>query len=220
VSILTIAYMEANKMKKQTGFTLVEIAIVMVIIGLLLGGVLKGQEMITNAKVKGIEADFNGVTAALYSYQDRYRALPGDDKKADRFGLNCSATPSECGDRNGKIGGDFNSGTDGDESRLFWLHLRNAGLVAGDTTTADGGQDQPLNKVGGIMGVSTGYTTVIIPSHFIGFTDIPQDIAQIIEAHGDNEKSDSGSILGTKNDGTTAAGDYKTDELYYLFFKL
>lgn len=208
--------MEANKMKKQTGFTLVEIAIVMVIIGLLLGGVLKGQEMITNAKVKGIEADFNGVTAALYSYQDRYRALPGDDKKATRFGATVPI-----GDRNGKIGGAFYSTTADVESRLFWLHLRNAGLVTGATTTADGGQDQPLNKVGGIMGVSTGYTTVIIPSHFIGFTDIPQDIAQIIEAHGDNEKSDSGSILGTTTAGAaTSNNKYDNDELYYLFFKL
>jgi len=204
-------------MKKQTGFTLVEIAIVMVIIGLLLGGVLKGREMITNAKVKGIEADFNGVTAALYSYQDRYRALPGDDKKATRF-----YTTIPVGDRNGKIGtgSQFNSGNDGDEPRLFWLHLRNAGLVAGDTTTIDGGQEQPVNKVGGITGVATGYTTVInISSHFVGFTEIPQDIAQIIEAHGDNEKSGSGSIQGTKTDGTTG-NDYGDDELYYLFFKL
>ena len=68
-------------MKKQQGFTLVEIAIVMVIIGLLLGGVLKGQEIITNARVKNVENDFNGVTAAIYSYQDRYRAIPGDDSK-------------------------------------------------------------------------------------------------------------------------------------------
>ena len=208
-------------MKKQTGFTLVEIAIVMVIIGLLLGGVLKGREMITNAKVKGIEAYFNGVTAALYSYQDRYRALPGDDKKADRFGLTCVAAGSatdECGDRNGKIGtgSQFNSVTDGEEPRLFWLHLRNAGLVAGDETS----QEQPVNKVGGLTGVATGYTTIInISSHFVGFTEIPQDIAQIIEAHGYNEKSGSGSIQGTKTDGTTG-NDYGDDELYYLFFKL
>jgi prepilin-type N-terminal cleavage/methylation domain-containing protein len=207
--------MEANKMKKQTGFTLVEIAIVMVIIGLLLGGVLKGQEMITNAKVKGIEADFNGVTAALYSYQDRYRALPGDDKKATRF-----YTSIPVGNRDGKIGGAFYSTTADVESRLFWLHLRNAGLIAGATTTANGGQDQPVNKVGGITGVATGYTSVInIPSHFVAFTDIPQDIAQIIEAHGDNEESGSGSIQGTTTAGGDA-GDYGTDELYYLFFKL
>ena len=67
---------------KQSGFTLVEIAIVLVIIGLLLGGILKGQEMITQAKIKNIINDFNGITAAMNSYQDRYRALPGDENNA------------------------------------------------------------------------------------------------------------------------------------------
>src|SRR4029453_14121815 len=63
----------------QTGFTLVEIAIVLVIIGLLLGGILKGQEMITQARIKNVVNDFNGITAAYFAYQDRYRAVPGDD---------------------------------------------------------------------------------------------------------------------------------------------
>src|SRR5450830_427175 len=67
---------------KQAGFSLVEIAIVLVIIGLLLGGILKGQEMITQAKIKNVVNDFNGITAAINSYQDRYRALPGDDLNA------------------------------------------------------------------------------------------------------------------------------------------
>ena len=58
----------------QKGFTLVEIAIVLVIIGLLLGGILKGQEMITQAKIKNAVADFSGISAAYYGYQDRYRA--------------------------------------------------------------------------------------------------------------------------------------------------
>src|SRR5258706_14251471 len=71
-----------NKGLSESGFTLVEIAIVLVIIGLLLGGVLKGQEMITQAKIKNVINDFNGVTAAVNSYQDRYRALPGDDLSA------------------------------------------------------------------------------------------------------------------------------------------
>src|SRR3954466_9758314 len=69
-------------MNQQSGFTLVEIAIVLVIIGLLLGGILKGQEMITQAKIKNVVNDFNGITAAVNSYQDRYRALPGDDLNA------------------------------------------------------------------------------------------------------------------------------------------
>ena len=117
-------------MRQQAGFTLVEIAIVLVIIGLLLGGVLKGQEIITNAKIKNLESDFNGISAAIYSYQDRYRAIPGDDKNTvARWTV---AVPP--GDGNSKIAAGntihkFDSTTAGEESRLFWLHLRNAGLV-------------------------------------------------------------------------------------------
>ena len=65
--------------KSQSGFTLVEIAIVLVIIGLLLGGVLKGQEMIENARIKSIVNDMNGVSAAYNSYMDRFHAIPGDE---------------------------------------------------------------------------------------------------------------------------------------------
>jgi len=71
-----------NRNSTEAGFTLVEIAIVLVIIGLLLGGILKGQEMITQAKIKNVINDFNGVTVAITSYQDRYRAIPGDDQNA------------------------------------------------------------------------------------------------------------------------------------------
>jgi prepilin-type N-terminal cleavage/methylation domain-containing protein len=68
---------------KQSGFTLVEIAIVLVIIGLLLGGVLKGQELINSAKVKNFASDIRNISTFIYAYQDRFRALPGDDPRAD-----------------------------------------------------------------------------------------------------------------------------------------
>src|SRR5262245_2481649 len=77
-----VSAMESRGKQAESGFTLVEIAIVLVIIGLLLGGILKGQEMITQAKIKNLINDFNGVTVAVTSYQDRYRALPGDDQNA------------------------------------------------------------------------------------------------------------------------------------------
>ena len=130
--------------RKQAGFTLVEIAIVLVIIGLLLGGILKGQEMITQAKIKNVIADFSGIAAAYHGYQDRYRAIPGDDPKADRW------TGAAVGDGTGWVAGKYNSTTDTDESRKWWDHLRRAGFVSGTGFT------QPINATGGIVGVQTG----------------------------------------------------------------
>ncbi|MEQ9023070.1 MAG: prepilin-type N-terminal cleavage/methylation domain-containing protein, partial [Pseudomonadales bacterium] len=68
--------------RSQAGFTLIEIAVVLVIIGLLLGGVLQGQQLIENSRVKSATNDFNGIAAAAFSYQDRYGRLPGDDPNA------------------------------------------------------------------------------------------------------------------------------------------
>src|SRR5215510_7834364 len=91
-------------MKRNQGFTLVEIAIVLVIIGLLLGGILKGQEMITQAKIKNVVADFSGISAAYYGYQDRYRAIPGDDPNAGTR-WTAGGVP---GDGNGQLDGTYN----------------------------------------------------------------------------------------------------------------
>ena len=77
-------------MRKSDGFTLIEIAIVLVIIGLLLGGVLKGQELITGARVRNLISQQDGVKAAFFGFQDRYRALPGDYASADT-NINCGA---------------------------------------------------------------------------------------------------------------------------------
>src|SRR3989337_578743 len=113
-------------MKKTQGFTLVEIAIVLVIIGLLLGGILKGQEMIVQAKIKNVIADFSGISAAYHGYQDRYRAIPGDDRNSNRLGL---TPPGTAGD--GVVGGAYNAAcatTATDESCLWWDHLRRAGF--------------------------------------------------------------------------------------------
>ncbi|MEA3405223.1 MAG: prepilin-type N-terminal cleavage/methylation domain-containing protein [Pseudomonadota bacterium] len=68
-----------KNLQAQKGFTLVEIAIVLVIIGLLLGGVLKGQELIQNSKVKSVTQDFENISAAYYAYKDRTGDYPTDD---------------------------------------------------------------------------------------------------------------------------------------------
>ena len=137
---------------RQQGFTLVEIAIVLVIIGLLLGGILKGQEMITQAKIKNVIADMSGVSAAMYGYQDRYRALPGDDRAAaGRW-----TTGIAPGNGDGIIEGLYLEASPR-ETAEFWRHLRLAGFVAGT------GAEQPFNAVSGRMGVQTGDGTDATP---------------------------------------------------------
>src|SRR5436305_15122096 len=101
---------------RQTGFTLVEIAIVLVIIGLLLGGILKGQELINSAKVKNLANDFRVIPTYIYGFQDKYKALPGDDKAVTTHvsGATLATTPGTAG--NGVIEGAWNSTTATDES--------------------------------------------------------------------------------------------------------
>lgn len=187
-------------MKTQQGFTLVEIAIVLVIIGLLLGGVLKGQEIITNAKVKNLENSVDGLAAAIYSYQDRYHAYPGDDNKASRF-PNLTAG-SYNGNGDGIIAGTFNTVSTSQESSRLWLHLRNSGLVSGDsspTATGDAAYTNPRNAFGGITGAATSGdspATAVenIKGTYIGFTNIPNAIAIILETRADDNDNTKGSV--------------------------
>ena len=195
-------------MNKQTGFTLVEIAIVMVIIGLLLGGVLKGQQIIVDAKIKNLDNLFNGTTAAHYTYLDRYQAIAGDHQTATAYFTNVSN-----GDGDRQIGNAFDAS--GGEAGSFWQHLRNAGLVAGAPTDAT----QPSNPFSGIVGFSTGTAPANgqnITVLFVGFSNIPNNIAQIMDTRGDDGVPITGSIQADQN--PYVAGD--TDTLFRLFFKL
>src|SRR5690349_8767220 len=137
---MTTASAYNGRDSNEAGFTLVEIAIVLVIIGLLLGGILKGQEMINQAKIKNVINDFNGVTVAITSYQDRYRAIPGDDQNAT---ARWTVQNPLSGNGNGSVAGLYNANDTtgsggapgaGAESNLFWQHLRIAGFVPGLTT--------------------------------------------------------------------------------------
>lgn len=118
---------------KQTGFTLIEIAIVLVIIGLLLGGVLKGQELITSARVRNIVSQQDGVKAAYFGFLDRFRALPGDYDQAFTNIANISA--AACNGGNGNGNGRIEAGA-GNETVLAWEHLSKGGFINGSYTCA------------------------------------------------------------------------------------
>ncbi len=143
--------------RNQSGFTLVEIAIVLVIIGLLLGGVLKGQELINNARIKNIVNDMNGVSAAYNTYIDRYRAMPGDELTATYTARGWGAGAIPSGNGNGAIevlvGVTFNNPAT-NEGAGFWQTLRAAQMIGGNLTSVA----LPTNAVGGLIGVNGAVT--------------------------------------------------------------
>jgi len=147
----------------QGGFTLVEIAIVLVIIGLLLGCVLKGQELINSAKVKNFATDFRNIPLFIYGYQDKFKALPGDDPVAATHlsGATTATTPASS-QGNGVINGNWNTTTLTDESMLFWQHVRLAGLASGSTVVAADSTYWPVNADGGRIGIESGSARYIM----------------------------------------------------------
>ena len=140
---------------QQSGFTLVEIAIVLVIIGLLLGGILKGQELINSAKVKNLAQDFKNAPLPIYGYQDRFRAIPGDDSRADTNLPTGLATDK--GNGNGRIDGMVFSETVGDESAKYWRAVRLTNFAAGptDMTVVPLTEYFPRNVEGGRIGITS-----------------------------------------------------------------
>ncbi|MDZ7751815.1 MAG: prepilin-type N-terminal cleavage/methylation domain-containing protein [Gammaproteobacteria bacterium] len=117
---------------KQGGFTLVEIAIVLVIIGLLLGGILKGQELINSARVRNL-ADMNaGIQAAYFGFIDRYRQVPGDVNTTNASQA-IGTTINGGGDDNGRLDGGWS------EAGAVWEHLSKAGFISGTYQSAGAG---------------------------------------------------------------------------------
>lgn len=146
---------------KSAGFTLVELAIVMIIIGLLLGGLLKGAELVSNARIRATVAEYKNLQASVYGFRDKYGALPGDMNNAQGRVTNCTAA-SFCvnGDGNNQVGGNISCNTggapdpNGSENVQFWKHLAAANFLIGVNPAANPAvprfdQTHPRSAIGG-----------------------------------------------------------------------
>ncbi|PZP56535.1 MAG: hypothetical protein DI586_03280 [Micavibrio aeruginosavorus] len=126
--------------RRQHGFTLVELSIVMIIIGLLIGGILKGQQLIENSRINATISQVKAFQAATNTFRDSYGGLPGDIFSAPAMLPNCNAgTFCVGGNGNLKIGATINYYEDpsGDnENTQFWKHLALADLLGGITPGA------------------------------------------------------------------------------------
>lgn len=165
----------------QKGFTLVELAIVLVIIGVILGGVIKGQELVTNAKIKRVYRDFQQVEFAYFSYLDRYNELPGDIING-----NDGSTASN---ENGVIG---DVGTEDDE---FWIDVRAAGFYK-DGITGEAADDVTLPTHALEGDISIVNSPGALTTNAVCLEGLDNEEAEIIDSQFDDGTYDEGQIRG------------------------
>lgn len=200
---------------RQRGWTVIEMAVVLIIIALIAAAMIKGQAMIQHSRAKAVIADFSGVSVATSLYFDRYRYLPGDDPNAGaRWG---NGVVSGNGDR--ALQGTYNNTlsdtpTSADETNLFWWHLRLAGLLAGGFGPVDG-PSLPFSTSRGHLGVQEaggklgGLTGTIICS------EVPDQVAIAIDNQLDDQNPAGGAVRAMAagfNQPLTATPIVKYDE--------
>lgn len=203
-------FLPTRRATRTMAFTLVELAIVLVIIGLIISGVLTAQQITQNARITSAIQGIKSVQAATQSYNQNFGVLPGDDEQALSRFVNKGVLGN--GNHDGTIGANNASGNG--ESQYFWSHLRAAGLIKGDATLPT-----PLgNPFGGAFSVQNG---AFAPDAFAGtnvvcLDHVPGSAAQAIDQQLDDGLADKGNIVG----GTAAAGakatSYDTSSIYVL----
>jgi prepilin-type N-terminal cleavage/methylation domain-containing protein len=185
--------------RNALGFTLMEIAIVLVIIGLLLGGVLKGQELITGARVRNLISQQDGIRAAYYGFLDRYRALPGDYPLA----VQNITGATVFGNGNGQIeaGATPAGGSTSQEDLAVWEHLSRSGFITGAYTAgaAYGSASAPANPYSGFLvmrydNVYADAGTPAVRHNLKTGNQIPADVLAEIDRKIDDGNARSGSF--------------------------
>lgn len=223
----------SNMTKKQSGFTLIEIAIVLVIIGLLLGGVLQGQQLIENSRVRNAVNGINGTAAAAFAYVDRYGRFPGDDAGA-LPARGASWPANAAGNSDGALAGTTaNTFAGVSEVGFFWQNLRSGGFVAGNPATTLA-QALPSNAFGGLIGVSgvnmmSGGTPTATPlaGNKVCLSQVPGTAAIALDTQLDDGASATGRFrasAGASGANTTpngtAVATYSEDLIYTVCYRI
>lgn len=203
------------RQRQQAGFTLVEIAVVLVIIGLIIAGVLTAQQVTQNAKITNTVQSIKSYQAAAQSYNQNYGALPGDDSKAP--GRFPSANIATGGNDDGALAGVYSTVADPPgENMLFWQDLRAATLIKGAATSAA----LPGNPFGGVFGVqSTGTFTDGLPNgtNVLCLDKVPGSAANAIDQQLDDGAPNTGNVRGGLTiGGAVATPTYDANALYVL----
>ena len=200
--------------RKQAGFALIEVAVVIVILGLLMGWVMKGQELITSARVRNLAAQQEGIRTAYIGFYDRYRALPGDYKD----GATSIAGVTGCGG-NGNGDGrieDAGAAPSSTEYILAWEHLSKSGFINGSYTcdATESIATTPINPFGAFLELAWDAKYAPLgppaasPRHNLKTGNrIPSNILAEIDRKVDDASATTGSFRFSNHDGGAGAPD-------------
>lgn len=148
-------------MMKRNAFSLIELSVVLVILGLLTGGILAGQSLVAAAKLRSVTTELAAFQTATHSFEDKYFGLPGDLMDATAYWGAAHATLATCfttvgtapetcnGNGDGIIVHDAGAADTRSEGYMFWQHLSNAGMIEGafNGMSGDGGGEDNVELV-------------------------------------------------------------------------
>jgi len=225
--------MHIRKRQRQSGFTLVELAVVLLIIGLIVGGILRGQDLITSAQLNSVQTDANQIRTATNTFQDKFQALPGDLSDVSLIDTSGVSSSLNDGNGNGRIDGDRLGGNDVEASE-FWAHLGASGQLGVDADDIIGSSLSSDNafqgSVGGFFTIGQGLPNGNFQSDVSnrdlwlvlgtgnGATDGNNDGTVVgggeaaqLDRKIDDDDPLSGDLRGDDNTCTDSNGDYDTE---------
>lgn len=162
-------------MRVRRAFTLVELSIVLIVIGLIIVVVLRGQGLVENSRISRVTRDVQGIQAAFYSYYDRFGMYPGDDSTA---GVRWP----------GEVSGNGNGYIDPSEAPYVWSHMLKGGYVQG----------MPRSPYGSYIFGTMNFGTIYGIGNYVGATSLPGNVAEQIDKKMDDGIYNTGFLQGSR----------------------